>query len=75
MELALIPITPTEAFAIMTACREKLDGRACEHENEDKTARLWVFSTPISKSVIVAWITGKFFVRTHVNNKKVRHAA
>jgi len=75
MELAFIPITPTEAFAIMTACREKLDGRACERVNKDETARLWVFATPIAKSVIVAWFTGKFFVRTRVDDKEVRYDA
>lgn len=64
MRLAFIPITASEAFRIMTTCREELDGHACERVNEDASTRLWVFATPTALCIVLAWITGRFFVGT-----------
>jgi hypothetical protein len=75
MRLALIRISAREAFGIMAACREELDGRACERVNEDETARLWVFATVNDKCVVLAWIAGEFYVGTRADEKEVLHAA
>jgi len=75
MRLALIRISAQQAFHIMTACREELDGRACDRVNEDETTRLWVFSTVHEKCVILAWITGEFYVGTRADEEEVLHAA
>jgi hypothetical protein len=74
MALAFIPITARETFGIMTRCRETLDGRACERANEDGTARLWVFSMPTATCIVLAWITGQFFVGTRAQ-EEVLHVA
>ena len=75
MALAFIPISPSEAFGIITSCREFLDGDAREQTSAVTGVRLWILQTADARCILLACADGAFYVGTRIPNAEVRDAA
>ena len=73
--VAAIAISPSEAFGIMTNCRESLEGEAHAQTSQLTGVRLWVFRTADGRDVVLACDDGEFSVRTRVLNAEALDAA